>query len=167
MYVLFSSGNDADSRSRSVSGPMQDPGPVRAITVARTTHDRQGVGSQSPDESDQDEDEDESESGGKILSQTPGKVGHRAKGKVADPDVSSLGGKKQQRSHWVIPNKANINFCINVQELITKLKCGQLLTADEVYSAPEWHGFQRDHPRREVCVCFKTWNVPYVHEMLF
>jgi hypothetical protein len=147
MYVLFSSGNDANSRSHSVSGPMQDPGSIHAITVAQTTHDRQDVGSQSPDESNQDEDEDESESGHKILSQTLGKVGHQAKGKVADPDVSSLGGKKQQRSHWVIPNKANINFCINVQELITKLKCGQLLTADEVYSAPEWHGFEKDHPK--------------------
>jgi hypothetical protein len=76
MYVLFSSGNDANSRSRSVSGPMQDPGPIRAITVAQTTHDRQDFGSQSPDESNQDEDEDELESGHKILSQTPGKVGH-------------------------------------------------------------------------------------------
>ena len=167
IYVLFSSGHDANSRSRSVSSPMQDPGPIRAITIAWTVHDRRDVHSQSPDESDEDEDEDESESGREILSQTLGQVGKRAKGKVADPDVSSQGGKKQKRSRWGIPNKANIDFGINVHELIRKLKRGQLLTADEVYSAPEWHGFETNHPKREVGVFFKPWDVPYVHEMSF
>lgn len=146
---------------------MQDPGPVHSNTVARTADDRHAVDSQSPDESDQGEDEDESESGREILSQTPAQVGKRAKGKVAARDVSSQGGKKQKRTRWGIPNKANIDFRIDIHELIRKLRPGQLLTPDEVYSAPEWHGFETNHPKREVCVCFQTWDVPSVHEMSF
>ncbi|KAI0276721.1 hypothetical protein BC826DRAFT_976745, partial [Russula brevipes] len=130
-------GHDADSRSRSVSGPMQDPGPIHSTAVARTADDRHAVDSQSPDESDQGEDENELESGREILSQTPAQVGKRAKGKA---------GKKQKRSRWAIPNKANIDFRIDIHELIRKLRPGQLLTTDEVYSAPEWHGFERIIP---------------------
>jgi hypothetical protein len=157
-YVLFSSGHDANSRSPSVSGPMQDPGPIHVINVTQTAHGRQGVDSQSPDEYDEDEDEDEdkSESGHKILSQTPGQVGHQAKGKVTHQDVSSAGGKKPMRTCWGIPNKVNIDFRIDIEDVIQTLRPGQLLTANEVYSAPEWHRFERNHPKCKVCVCFNT-----------
>jgi hypothetical protein len=146
---------------------MQDSGAIHAIAVARAVHDRQRVDSQSPDEYDEDEEEDESEAGPEILSQTPGQVGNRAKGKVVDRDVSSSGKKKKTRTRWAIPNKANLDFSLDIDQLIELLRPGQLLTADEVYSAPEWHGFNRNHPRRNVRVCFKTCDVPYVHETSF
>jgi hypothetical protein len=89
------------------------------------------------------------------------------KGKVMHRDVSSAGGKKPMRTHWGIPNKANIDFHINIEDVIQTLRPGQLLTADEVYSAPEWHRFERNHPKREVCVCFNTRDVLYIDEMSF
>jgi len=51
---------------------------------------------------------------------------------------------------WMAPHKVNIDFNLDIDALIEDLKLGELLTPDEVYSAPEWHGVLQTDPRCEV-----------------
>ncbi|KAI0286141.1 hypothetical protein BC826DRAFT_1109138 [Russula brevipes] len=62
-----------------------------------------------------------------------------------DQDATSQGTKPM--SSWMLPHKANIDFNLNIYVLIDNLKPGELLTPDEVYSAPEWHRVPWTHPR--------------------
>jgi len=142
---------------------MQDSGPFRATNVPLIAHDRADPDRPSDNEGDEDPSKSDSEPDDEILSQAPANVQTKGKGKVADLDG---GGQKkmQKKSRWLTANNCNIDFNLNVTEVIESLKAGQLLTADEVYSAPEWHGFPATHPRREVHLCIKTLKILWISQ---
>lgn len=143
---------------------MQDAVPIRASNVAPAACDTADPDRQSDNEDDEDESKSGSESEHEILSQLRKQVRKKGKGKVADQDVSGQ-KKTQKKSRWLTAKNCNIDFNLNVDEVIKSLKFGQLLTADEVYSAPEWHGVPATHPRREVGLRIRTLKILYVYQI--
>lgn len=125
---------------------MQDRDPIRTDNVAQTAHGTPDIHPSSDDE--QDQPESEPQSNREIPAQTPGPVRKKGKGKATDRDVTGQGGKPM--SCWMAPRTANIDFNLDIDALVDNLKPGELLTPDEVYSAPEWHGVPQTHPRCEV-----------------
>ncbi|KAI0277839.1 hypothetical protein BC826DRAFT_976530 [Russula brevipes] len=146
-------------QSQSVSGPMQDRDPIRTDNVTQTAHGTPDIHPSSDD--GQDEPESKPQSNREIPAQTPGPVRKKGKGKAANKDVTGQGAKPM--SCWMAPRKANIDFNLDIDALIEDLKPGELLTPDEVYSAPEWHGVPRTHPRREPpCLQCKSKGKPCI-----
>jgi hypothetical protein len=126
---------------------MQDRGPIETTKVTQTARGMADVGPSSNDEGD--DSQSESRSNREIQAETPTQVTKKGKGKAVDRGVTGQ-DKKTKTSCWWPPRKANIDFKLDVHAIIQSLKPGQLLTADQVYSAPEWHGVPPDHPRRNV-----------------
>ncbi|KAI0276769.1 hypothetical protein BC826DRAFT_976734, partial [Russula brevipes] len=147
-------------QSQSVSGPMQDRDPIRTDNVTQTAHGTPDIHLSSND--GQDEPESEPQSNREIPAQTPGPVQKKGKGKAANKDVTGQGAKPM--SCWMAPCKANIDFNLDhIDALIEDLKPGELLTLDEVYSAPKWHRVPRTHPRREpLCLQCKSKGKPCI-----
>jgi hypothetical protein len=139
---------------------MQDRGPIGTTKVAHTARDMPHTGPASDDEEDHNEDDSESQSDPDIPAEALEPVQKKGKGKATARAVTGQ-GKKTTKPPWGLPPSTNVDFNLDIPELIKSLEPGQLLTPDEVYSAPEWHGLPQNHPRRDVSLRIKMSHIHY------